>query len=131
VRFDRARGYGFIAPDEGGEDVFVHARDLDYEDVGTGARVEFEVVDGDRGLKAYGVRVLEKSVRVSRARLQPVAVAGGTSEVDDMSDVLSADEYGREIMDVLIAVSPELTGKQIMEIRRRLTELARGHRWLD
>src|SRR4051794_14003130 len=61
VRFDDAKGYGFIAPDDGGDDVFVHANELSGRgtSVACGTRVEFGVLDGGRGLKAYDVRVLE------------------------------------------------------------------------
>jgi CspA family cold shock protein len=60
VRFDEVRGYGFIAPDGGGEDVFVHANVLgdDKYVIGPGLRVEFEATDGDRGPKAYAVHLL-------------------------------------------------------------------------
>lgn len=60
VRFDEVRGYGFIAPDGGGEDVFVHANVLgdDKYVFGPGLRVEFEVTDGDRGPKAHAVHLL-------------------------------------------------------------------------
>ncbi len=60
IRFDEVRGYGFIAPDGGGEDVFVHANVLgdDKYVFGPGLRVEFEVTDGDRGPKAYSVHLL-------------------------------------------------------------------------
>ncbi len=60
VRFDEVRGYGFIAPDGGGEDVFVHANVLgdDKYVFGPGLRVEFEATDSDRGPKAYAVHLL-------------------------------------------------------------------------
>jgi CspA family cold shock protein len=60
IRFDEMRGYGFIAPDGGGEDVFVHANVLgdDKYVFGPGLRVEFEATDGDRGPKAYSVHLL-------------------------------------------------------------------------
>jgi cold shock protein len=60
IRFDEVRGYGFIAPDGGGEDVFVHANVLgdDKYVFGPGLRVEFEATDGDRGPKAHTVYLL-------------------------------------------------------------------------
>ena len=59
LRFDEIRGYGFIAPDDGGEDVFMHANDLrDNKHLfRPGIKVEFEVEDGERGLKAAEVRL--------------------------------------------------------------------------
>src|ERR1700733_13431711 len=62
IRFDEVRGYGFIAPDGGGEDVFVHANVLgdDKYVFGPGLRVEFEATDGDCGPKAYLVHLLSE-----------------------------------------------------------------------
>ncbi|GAB3833134.1 hypothetical protein GCM10027610_026460 [Dactylosporangium cerinum] len=61
LRFDDTRGYGFIAPAAGGEDVFVHANDFGEARhlVRPGLRVEYECAEGDRGLKVASVRILD------------------------------------------------------------------------
>ena len=55
--FNGAKGYGFIAR-EGGEDVFVHFSAIameGYKTLTEGQRVEFEVVQGQKGLQAANV----------------------------------------------------------------------------
>lgn len=50
--FNRARGFGFIAPDGGGKDVFVHASALERAGIPAideGDKVTFEVEDDSRG----------------------------------------------------------------------------------
>ena len=56
--FDEDKGYGFIEPDEGSEDVFLHFSELNQEGFKTieeDERVEFEVEQGPKGLKATNV----------------------------------------------------------------------------
>ena len=56
--FSNEKGYGFIQQD-GGEDVFVHFSEITmdgYKSLSEGQRVEFEVVRGNKGLQAAGVR---------------------------------------------------------------------------
>ncbi len=56
--FNDAKGYGFISQ-EGGEDVFVHHTAITMEGFRTlkeGEKVEFEVVQGPKGLQAANVR---------------------------------------------------------------------------
>ena len=58
--FNSEKGYGFIAVD-GGQDVFVHftAIDMDgYKTLDDGARVEFEIAQGQKGPQAEKVRVI-------------------------------------------------------------------------
>jgi CspA family cold shock protein len=62
VGFKDDRGFGFIRPDDGGGDVFVHARDIANADkLNQGQRVSFEVVVTDERRskpRATRVRVL-------------------------------------------------------------------------
>jgi CspA family cold shock protein len=56
--FNDAKGYGFIAPDGGAKDVFVHLSAFLGEcilNLGEGARVEFEVREGAKGPEAVSV----------------------------------------------------------------------------
>ncbi len=55
------RGYGFIKPDEGENDVFVHHSELKGAvDLEEGQRVEFEVQDSPRGPRAVNVTIIEE-----------------------------------------------------------------------
>ncbi len=57
--FNAEKGFGFITPDDGGEDVFVHHSAIQmegYRDLSEGQRVEFEVTQGQKGLQASNVR---------------------------------------------------------------------------
>jgi CspA family cold shock protein len=56
--FNNAKGYGFIQTEEGGEDVFVHHTAIVSEGFRTlnqGEKVNFEVVQGPKGLQARNV----------------------------------------------------------------------------
>jgi CspA family cold shock protein len=56
--FSNEKGYGFIEREEG-EDVFVHFSAISsegYKSLQEGQRVEFEVVQGDKGLQAANVQ---------------------------------------------------------------------------
>ncbi len=58
--FSNEKGYGFIQPEEG-EDVFVHFSAISgegYKSLQEGQRVEFEVVQGDKGLQAANVQMI-------------------------------------------------------------------------
>jgi CspA family cold shock protein len=56
--FNESKGYGFIEPDGGGRDIFVHYSAIQgegYKTLSEGQPVEFEVTQGDKGPQAANV----------------------------------------------------------------------------
>ena len=53
--FNDAKGFGFIKPEDGGEDLFVHVTGLK-DDIRENHRVSYEVERGKKGLNAVNVR---------------------------------------------------------------------------
>ncbi|MEU3214812.1 cold shock domain-containing protein [Streptomyces sp. NPDC006971] len=133
VRFDSARGYGFIAPDHGGEDVFLHVNDMLIPEsyVHTGTLVEFEIEDGDRGLKASSVRLAEGPDGKPLTPPRPTASHGGSTDDDALCDVLSSAAFTREVTDILLESAPTLTGAQILQVRGALLQFAKNHGWTE
>lgn len=57
-KFIDEKGFGFISPDEGGKDVFVHHSDIQmdgYKSLSAGDRVKFDMVHEAKGPKASNV----------------------------------------------------------------------------
>lgn len=60
--FSNAKGYGFIEPEGGGEDIFAHFSAIDAEGYRTlkeGQKVEFELTEGPKGLSASNIKTSE------------------------------------------------------------------------
>ena len=60
--FNDAKGFGFIAPEDGSADVFVHYSAIDskgFRSLQEGQRVSYEVVQGPKGAQAAGVAPVE------------------------------------------------------------------------
>tara|TARA_B100000378_G_scaffold161744_1_gene130281 strand:+ start:1415 stop:1627 length:213 start_codon:yes stop_codon:yes gene_type:complete len=59
--FNNSKGYGFITPEEGGRDLFVHMNDIQmdgYKTLKENQNVEFEVTEGEKGPAATKVKPL-------------------------------------------------------------------------
>ena len=59
--FNAEKGYGFITPDDGSKDLFVHFSGIDsdgYKSLNEGQKVEYQATQGQKGPQASKVRVV-------------------------------------------------------------------------
>ncbi|AXG76673.1 cold-shock protein [Streptomyces paludis] len=137
IRFDQVKGYGFIAPESGDEDIFLHVNDLldDKHLIKPGISVMFEVEEGDRGLKASAVRIAEDrhapAARPARSGNYTKAQNSDEEFSEELCEVISQEKYLQEITEVLLTVDPSLTGKQILAARSALAEIGRKYGWVE
>ncbi len=119
VSFDSSRGFGFIRPDDGGPDVFVHVNDigLDEDELRQGRVFDFEVTEGDRGPKAVNLTAVGPAPAPRHTRRE--------------RGNLTAAEHKRLITELLLDAGPALTASEILTLRERLTAFADQHGWLD
>jgi len=57
--FNESKGFGFIAPDSGGKDLFAHFKEIQgtgFKTLAENQRVEFEVTQGPKGAQASRIR---------------------------------------------------------------------------
>jgi cold shock CspA family protein len=159
LQFDQTRGYGFVAADDGGEDVFLHTSvfDGDPDELVPGTKVEFKIMAGDRGRKAFAARPgaddTDNIDAPAQSRpvpapvpAQPVPATAPSpppahayrittheDEQDDeqLCDVLSPTEFGQELTELLLSDVPSLTGQQILDVRQSVLGYAKKHGWVD
>ncbi|MDF1828225.1 MAG: cold-shock protein [Legionellaceae bacterium] len=61
--FNNAKGWGFVLPEEGGADIFVHYSSIQgtgYKSLTAGQIISFDTIQGERGLHATNVTVLSE-----------------------------------------------------------------------
>jgi CspA family cold shock protein len=131
LQFDPGRGYGFVAADDGGEDIFLHASVFngDPYKLIPGTPLEFEVMASDRGRKALAVHFAEHRADPRDQPLLPSQLIAPDEE--QMCDVLSPAEFTGELTELLLNAIPALTGSQIVEVRQGMLEFARTRGWVD
>ena len=62
IRFNKIKGYGFIAPETGEGEIFVHFSEIQnegYKELVEGQRVTFSIATGDKGMFAKQVTVIK------------------------------------------------------------------------
>jgi CspA family cold shock protein len=59
--FNDSKGFGFITPDQGGEDLFAHFSEIQskgFKTLAENQRVQFEVTQGKKGLQASKIQAI-------------------------------------------------------------------------
>lgn len=122
MSFDASKGYGFISPTSGGEDVFFHVNHL--TEPGTrvlpGCTVSYIGEVGSRGPVAYMVQVLHTA---------PAKAKGGPPP--DGEEPLTRQEFIDEVTEVLVTAATDLRAAELREIREALANLAADYGWIS
>ncbi|MGO2112113.1 MAG: cold-shock protein [Pseudoclavibacter sp.] len=117
--YDEAKGFGFVASDDG-QEVFLHATALPsgLTSIKPGTRLEFGIADGRRGAQALAVRVLDTPPSVVKARRRsPDDMAVIVEDLVKLLDKLGGDlrrgrypeqQAGTKVASVLRKVADDL-----------------------
>jgi len=63
--FNNSKGFGFVSPENGGDDVFAHfsAIAMDgYKSLKQGQKVEFDITEGPKGMYAANIRLTQEEI---------------------------------------------------------------------
>lgn len=66
-RFNKIKGYGFIAPDNGSKEIFVHFSQVQtagYKELKEGQRIRYELQNGERGEFATNVVIIQQHFKL-------------------------------------------------------------------
>ncbi len=105
--FSRVRGYGFIQPDDGSEDVFVHFSVIEgdgYRNLYENERVRFQIEDTPKGPQAVAVSRIEETEEELEAT-SPADAAPAEAE-EEVQATSPADAVPAEAEEELEATSP-------------------------
>ena len=124
--FDAGKGFGFVTPDGGGADVFVHVRALPFDGpLEEGERVELQVRQGDRGPQAESVRLLDQppAAGAGGAHVQGAVLMQGT-----VSWFSEEKGFGFLVPDDLFVHGTAVDGGVLADGQRVVFEVVQGER---
>jgi len=88
--FNNAKGYGFILPEDGGDDLFAHysAIQMDgYKTLKAGQPVEFEITEGPKGLQATNIQSVADGAAVDEYGESDDIAANGAAATSEVVSV--------------------------------------------
>jgi CspA family cold shock protein len=107
--FNNAKGYGFILPDDGGDDLFAHYSSVQmdgYKTLKAGQEVQFEIIEGPKGLQATDIQEAEGAEDTAeRADDTAERAEDGAEVAEDAAEVvadaseISAESVAAEVLD--------------------------------
>ena len=104
--FNNAKGYGFILPEGGGDDLFAHFSSIQmdgYKTLKAGQPVCFEIIEGPKGLQATNIQAAEQSA------VQVEEAANGGPEVTSVASV-TVEDAAAEVSDATLDSGAHLAG---------------------
>ena len=121
IRLDSVKGYGFITPADGGEDVFFHVNAFGKEKhlVKPGDSAEYVAERSERGLKTLSARLLWNTMEVTKKEPD-----------EEFVDILSRKKFLSELTELLLVREPTLTGVQVRQIRECFSEIGTKYGWI-
>mgnify|MGYP006160444991 CR=1 FL=1 len=88
--FNNAKGFGFILPDEGGDDLFAHYSSIGmegYKTLKAGQLVSFDTVEGPKGLHAANIHAVDTPVAdAEQSTSEQGSIPDAAPEKDDAEE---------------------------------------------
>lgn len=87
--FNNAKGFGFILPDDGGDDLFAHYSSISmegYKTLKAGQSVSFDVIEGPKGLHAANIVPTGEPGEGNKDTGKPKAAAPKAAEAAEQDD---------------------------------------------